>query len=183
MKKDFSKFVFRPKKCVHCGSDFVPGSGSAQFCSAICYLMKGAVRAENGCLIGRFSQDRYGYGQLTLAGPRTVTTAHKVSYTEHIGHIPAGQCVCHSCDNPPCIEPGHLFLGSHGDNKADSVVKRRHAFGERHPLGKLTEKQVLSIASDGRGRRVIAETYGVSIHAIADIRNGKNWGWLTGIGQ
>lgn len=66
---------------------------------------------------------RGGYGQLYREG-RTLK-AHRVTYEECIGPIPAGMCVLHKCDNPPCVNPSHLFLGTNEDNVRDRVAKRR----------------------------------------------------------
>jgi hypothetical protein len=179
----FEDCVFSPKSCAHCGQSFVPTSGSAKFCSAKCHLLLGAVRQDDGCLIGRFHLDRYGYGQLTLAGSgRVNTTSHKVSYRENIGPIPPGMCVCHTCDNRACIEPSHFFLGTHGDNAADSARKGRRARGEGHPSNVLSEEKVHAILGDSRARRFVAVDYGVSRATVDDIRTGKSWGWLTGRG-
>lgn len=171
----------KARPCKACGGVFKPTCGVHYFCSAKCTVRHGAVRDANGCLIGRFHLDRYGYGQVMLAGEgRKNTTAHKISYRENVGPIPDRMCVCHSCDNPACIEPLHLFLGTHGDNKADSVKKGRHARGSRVGMAKLTEPQAIAIFSDRRKLRVIAAEYGVSPYAIQDVRYGRVWGHVTG---
>lgn len=138
-------------------------------------VMFGAERAENGCLIGRFLGDKDGYGLVKIPGIKVKVGAHRISYQENVGPIPSGMSVCHSCDTPACIEPGHFFLGTHGDNKSDSVRKRRHAFGAKHPNAKLSEDQV-TIIVNARGRREkIAARFGISVATVSEIRSGKSW--------
>lgn len=75
---------------------------------------------------------RLGYGRLTYHG-RT-TAAHRLAYAFAHGPIPEGLFICHRCDNPPCCNPAHLFLGTVADNNADMRAKGRHRTGDQHPL-------------------------------------------------
>jgi hypothetical protein len=101
--------------------------------------------------------------------------AHQLAYINAVGPIPPGLCVCHSCDNPTCINPAHLFLGTVGDNNADRDRKGRHkaSFG----AAVLTLEQVEEIRSrKGRGTlRTVAADYGVSIATISRIWNNLTW--------
>ena len=85
------------------------------------------------CWIFTGSLDRYGYGKMKIGGRsgRTVG-AHKISFEVHRGHIPDGAHVLHKCDNPSCVNPGHLYIGTHRENMADMKAKNRQARGERH---------------------------------------------------
>ena len=77
------------------------------------------------CKLWHGTRDRKGYGILTISG--ISLKAHRVAYRLHIGKIPAGMLVCHKCDNPPCVESSHLFVGTASDNQRDAVVKKRHS--------------------------------------------------------
>jgi hypothetical protein len=80
------------------------------------------------------------YGRIQINGQRI--TAHRLSYLVYRGDIPAGLCVCHTCDNPRCVNPDHLFLGSDLENIADCILKGRHTRGDKHGNKKLSEAKV-----------------------------------------
>jgi len=139
---------------------------------------------ENGCWNWLGSLSPRGYGRIKVGDKNY--RSHRYSWaTENGRQIPDGMVVCHACDNPKCVNPTHLFIGTMADNVADCVRKGRHARGERlaHPRARgekngnsrLTEQQVNRIKSDGRPQRVIAAEFGVSQTAIWAIKNGRMW--------
>ncbi len=75
-------------------------------------------------------------------GKSVYKPAHRASYELTYGPIPDGLDVLHRCDNPPCVNPAHLFLGTHAENMVDRNTKGRQARGERHPHAKLTAEDV-----------------------------------------
>lgn len=120
-----------------------------------------------------------GYG---LAGFTSGTVgAHRLSYRMHKGEIPPGMVVCHRCDNPPCCNPNHLFLGTHRDNVLDKIAKGRDNSpnGSRHWNSKLTEAQAFAIYNDPRTQREIVADYGISRGTVSQIKNGQGWRHVT----
>jgi len=119
-----------------------------------------------------------GYGQRTIN--RRHWQAHRWAWTQAHGPIPPGMLVCHRCDNPPCVNVDHLFLGTNADNTADRDTKGRGrwhnpARGEQQGSHKLTQAQVEAIRSDSRSQRVIAADYGVNQSTISKIKRRLAW--------
>ena len=125
--------------------------------------------------------DRSDHGKIYIDG-RGVG-AHRFSYEMHHGPIPDGMVVRHRCDNPPCVNPAHLELGSIADNSRDCVERGRaripHAAGDAHANAKLTDDLVLEIcrqyAAGGVTQRQLADRHGISQGVIAKITSGKSW--------
>lgn len=108
--------------------------------------------------------------------------AHRVSWELHNGAIPEGMVVMHICDNPPCVNPIHLRLGTVADNMADMRMKARgvitHHTGERNPASKLTATQVREMRerhAGGESMHGLARRYGVHRKTVSDILQGKTW--------
>lgn len=120
-----------------------------------------------------------GYGTLKNVQhtkPRNLK-AHRASWLVQKGTIPDGLCVCHRCDNPSCVNPEHLFLGTHDDNMKDMAAKGRAdpPIGSEHPVSRLEESDVEVILQDDRAYHVIAAQYGVHPTIIARIKTGQGW--------
>lgn len=143
----------------------------------IARFMQKTKCAPNGCIEWTASKDRQGYGFFYLGKQMH---AHRASYILFKGPIPEGKIVMHSCDNPSCVNPDHLNLGSHAQNQAQKVANGNSLKGERHHSAKLTSGQVRAIYADDRPQAVIAVEYGVSQPQIARIKQGLTWGHLTG---
>jgi hypothetical protein len=118
-----------------------------------------------------------GYGYFGFDG--RIQLAHRVSYLINIGDIPEGYCVCHKCDNPSCVRPEHLFVGTQTDNIADMVSKKRLCRGSGKKESKLTECEVLEIRSRYSNgvvsQKYLADKYGVNASVISRIVNNKAW--------
>lgn len=130
------------------------------------------VEKTESCWIWIGTQARLGYGRFLRS------YAHRFSYELHFGKIPDDKVVCHKCDNPSCIRPDHLFLGTMKENTQDMLRKRRHQHGEKHAHHILTEKQAIEIKkkwSEGAFGADLAKEYGVHIATISDLINGRTW--------
>lgn len=144
-------------------------------------------RSDGNCWNWKGAKNTKGYGNFRVGSlrnnSRRTVMPHRYSYELHNGSIPDGQVVCHKCDNPSCVNPHHLELGTQLDNIADMYEKGREnnplLFGESSPNAKLTENQVKEIRrkyATGKFRRhQLANEYGVSIHNISAITSRKTW--------
>ncbi len=117
-----------------------------------------------------------GYGEAYFGSKpnRERILAHRLAYEVERGD-PGDRLVCHSCDNPSCVNPRHLFLGTIQDNIRDRDIKGRQARGERNGPAKLTEQEVRAIRNDERPLAAIGADYGVAPHTISAIKNRRTW--------
>ncbi len=119
-----------------------------------------------------------GYGFVTVGGRRVA--AHRLAWALHNGADPTGKVVMHTCDNPPCINPEHLVLGTHADNVADKVRKGRSCFGERSGTSKLTWAKVRAIRAATGTLSEIGSMFGVHLSNVSLIRRGLTWKEIHG---
>lgn len=102
--------------------------------------------SSNGCWEWIAAQaGPMGYGSIKIPNTRKQVYAHRLSYMIHYGPIGDGEYICHSCDNPLCVKPSHLFPGSIKDNLCDMKAKGRHLYGARNGQAKLTDEKVRQI--------------------------------------
>ena len=139
------------------------------------------VAVSSGCWVWTGSKDRKGYGAISISvGRQRCYKAHRVAWLLARGPIQAGMHVLHHCDNPPCVNPDHLFLGTNKDNVADRDAKGRHAKlrGALNGQAKLTLPQVDEIRREYATRKVskaeLARRYGVSAFPIWEILTGRS---------
>ena len=139
------------------------------------------VRKTDGCWEWAAGCSAAGYGVLGACG-RRMFYAHRLSWEIHYGPIPRGMHVLHRCDNPPCTNPTHLFIGTHTDNVRDMWEKGRGRIfamrGEANGNAKLTAEGVKAIRSGdhaGLTQKEIGALYGVSADTVSSVVTRQTW--------
>lgn len=173
--------------------------GASQYCSRACvgaflrsrkkpaaerFWLKVDVRSEDECWPWLGRRDDNDYGRFDNDG--RPTTAHRFSFFDKSPHVDRRLHVCHSCDNPPCCNPKHLWAGTQLENIEDMNAKGRRRWGppRRGPESnktKLTEDQVREIVSSSMTNKELAAKFRVTGSAIYNVRHGKAWAHVTGI--
>lgn len=142
------------------------------------------VVRSDGCWEWTGAKDRFGYGTVTRKLLSKVPIrAHRLSWFFANGPVPDGQWVLHRCDNPPCVRPDHLFLGTRSDNIRDMFAKERGrpnggviARGATHPMVRLTEAQVREILGrSGESKTALAAEFRVARTTVGDIIRRRTW--------
>ena len=139
-----------------------------RFCSKVC-----TTPTDKGCLEWMACKDKGGYGQFKVKG--TQLKAHRVAFFLCTGTDPRELLICHTCDNPSCVNPEHLFLGTPADNMLDKTAKGRATSGDAHGSSKLTAPDILMIRSDTRTQKLIAIDYGVGRALISKVKLRRVW--------
>lgn len=125
----------------------------------------------NGCWTWTGLRDRHGYGHISVG--RRKESTHRLAYRLAVGVIPDGLNVLHRCDNPPCCNPAHLFVGTQATNLRDMAAKQRS--GQRRT--KVTAEQIAAIRAwvpaAGERQSDLAATFGVSRRLVGMIRRGE----------
>lgn len=134
---------------------------------------------ENGCLIWRGPRNPSGYGSTKICG-KTISV-HRAQAMLTFGELPPKIDVCHKCDNPPCHNPDHLFLGSRSENMKDAASKGRLRWqtnppiGPAHPRAKFSEEDIKDVIFSSGSLSEMARKYRCSTDTISNIRRGKVW--------
>jgi len=146
------------------------------------FWSKVQVLGPHDCWKWQAATHRTGYGWFHRPGTaRASIFAHRMAWELTRGPIPPGGCVLHHCDNPPCCNPAHLFLGNRSDNAADKTIKGRTPHGEGHVRAKLTESDVLNILKlyPKVSQTTLAREYKVTTGTIRQIIKRKIWKHVT----
>lgn len=142
------------------------------------------VNKTESCWLWTGATRDFGYGVINMGGRNgKAERAHRLSWILHNGEIPENMCVCHICDNPLCVNPDHLFLGTRDDNNKDMQQKGRYdkvkrPKGEKHGQSKLDNTQVIALREErlnGANYKSLAEKYQISIASAQRIATRKSW--------
>jgi len=139
------------------------------------------VNEKTGCWEFQGTRNPKGYGLVKVKGEKWL--AHRLSYMHYKGPIPKGMLVCHSCDNPPCVNPNHLFLGSNRLNMIDMAMKGRGGKkkGATHIQSKFIDPVEFQKALDelGQDYDALAERFGCSYGYVIRYLRGETWQKFT----
>lgn len=172
-------FHLKKRICEQCKNVFDPKNARDKFCSDKCrFYSKINIVNKTECWTWTGWSNKKGYGRFGIDGKNWL--AHRAMWLFVYGILSEEQCVLHKCDNPTCVNPHHLFLGTPQDNVADCVFKNRQAKGEKKPKAKLTKKDVIEIrkntAIGGYGIcPILAKKFNVSIATIYNIKYKQSW--------
>ena len=142
------------------------------------FNQKWQLDKKTGCWVWTGATAGRGYGNIGLERQRKQEYAHRISYRLHVGEIPKGQYVLHRCDNPSCVNPSHLFVGTQRANLADMASKGRHLYGEKNAKAVLTEADIPKIrqlCASGMAQWEVGRMFGVSQITVSRIMRGKRW--------
>lgn len=131
--------------------------------------------ALTGCHICWAAPKVLNYPGLTING--RVLLAHRLAWIVEKGPIPEGMDVCHRCDNPPCVNIDHLFLGTHAENMADRNRKGRQVSlrGEKSGSARITEEQARAIFNAVGKKTAIARRFNVTYNTVIEIKLKRSW--------
>lgn len=137
-------------------------------------------RPKEGCWEWKASRTTFGYGLIGRFGRGNLIQAHRLAWLLFNGPIPDGLCVLHKCDNPPCVRPGHLFLGTKKDNSIDRNKKGRNSCrkGENNGRSKLTVdkvKQIRKLRRQGLELQQLSKMFATPISTIIKVVYKQTW--------
>lgn len=178
------------KRCPHCDASFLVHEPSRRwkvYCSRECYcagkrhtpeslyaaFLSRLHKIENGCWIYQGATDQWGYTHMAVEQRRF--QAHRWSYEKHVGPIPPGACIMHTCDMPSCVNPDHLKVGTNRLNSRDRSMKGRSG-------ADLTPDQVRDIRkllkAGATSQADIARRFETQPATIWKIKHGRGYGWV-----
>lgn len=131
---------------------------------------------ESGCWIWVGACTGNGYGSFWMSPG--YQAAHRVSFEMYNRALEGKEMVLHKCDTPLCVNPDHLFVGTHADNMADRQAKKRHAFGGRNAGAKINESDAIDIRLSSLPTAVLMKKYGISKSTVCRIKAKKLWSYI-----
>lgn len=175
--------------CPECGEEFYEAPATRHrrtYCSRACRAKAQSkwqqrdlatrfyakVEKTETCWMWLGAKLKTGYGSIGVNGK--TLRAHRVSYTLEHGDIPDGMLLRHSCDNPLCVNPSHLILGTKTQNTQDALERGQHVVGESHHFAKIPNQAIATIRaalSAGVSGKYLAKQFGVAQSTISQIKN------------
>jgi len=155
--------------------------GLTQYPSKESFFKKIILDSRSGCFLWTGKRDRKGYGRTYYHGE---IRAHRIAWILNYGQIPNGLHVLHKCDNPSCVNPKHLYLGTNKDNVWDKVNRGRLVIpdnkGESNGQAILKLSQVMQIKKAPKGIIAkLAKSFGISQSTAYAIRANQRWRWVS----
>lgn len=176
------------KRCPQCGKTFHPWAKDQRFCSRFCWretAFVGDLRAP--ALLNRVIITQRGCWNWPGRGGKRHPMLHgenlsRAVYRANVGMLRRGQDVRHTCDNPRCVNPGHLLLGSNADNVRDRMARGRSAKGEQTRTAKLNESAVREIRrlldAGGVSLSELGRRFNVNLSTIRLVKRRETWAWV-----
>lgn len=165
--------------CKYCNKIFHTTYPQDYFCSISCrFWSKVNKKSINDCWIWKSYCNKFGYGSFYIK--EQFYRAHRIAYSLKYGKIPKGIFVLHRCDNPSCVNPNHLFLGTQSDNMRDASQKSHFPLrkGIKNSRAKLTEndiKKIRQLLEQGMFQKDIGNLFGITQGMIGFIKRGLSW--------
>lgn len=166
------------KKCLNCTLEVESFTGRVDFCSVACKLRHGTKVTPTGCWVYEGPGSANGKWHVRVLFRDQWYSAHRLGWELVNGPIPDGLLACHKCDNPRCVNPEHLFLGTHADNSADMARKGRASRGEGRYNAVLTDDLVRKIRArfeKGESQASIKSDLGLEGYTVYRIVRRKSW--------
>jgi hypothetical protein len=142
-------------------------------------FMQRVKKVDSGCWEWQGSTNAEGWHGQWRNKSGGIELTHRASWRMFNGEIPKGIFVLHKCDNPICVNPKHLFLGTQSDNAKDMWIKNRgnpgKSQGEKHGMAKVNEETVREIRSSSESGVALANKFGISRTTVSEIRKRKTW--------
>jgi DNA-binding CsgD family transcriptional regulator len=177
-KKVFAPRVKRRRCCGNTCAAFASQDARRRGRDVAAEFWERAIPEPNtGCFLWMGDTNPAGYG-VARFGLKHRTPAHRRAYQLAVGAVPDGMDVCHRCDNPPCVNPAHLFLGPRVGNLAEMVRKGRSARGEKHRAAVMTAdevRQMRALAAGGEPVAEIAQRFNRNESTVRSAVRGKSW--------
>lgn len=161
--------IVKKYNCETCG-EFCYKKYRRAFCSDKCRFLSYIEKIDSGCWLWKGYKNRKNYGKLSFQSNRSAI-ASRVSYELFVGPIEGKLFICHTCDNPSCVNPSHLFAGSHMENMIDMIEKGR----SNSKLSPIEVLEIRKMWENGLSQNTIMEKFNIASSTISNIVHRRSW--------